>query len=173
MTEILEILKYIIPALIVFITAYFSIRYFIKHDQKLKKMELVLENQKLITPIRLQAYERLTLFLERISPQSMIMRTQKPNMTCKQLQTKLLSTIRSEFEHNLSQQVYISNKAWEVIKNSKENTVKIINSASGKLKPNAPAMELSKNIIETIFEINKSPSQIAIEYLKNEIRQLF
>jgi len=106
--EILEVLKYTLPALIVFLTAYFLIRAFIRNDQDKRKHEIVLQNQKNVTPVRLQAYERVILFLERISLESLIMRTSKQGMTSKQIQTSMLNTIRAEFEHNLSQQVYIT-----------------------------------------------------------------
>ena len=99
METVLEILKYTLPAFIVFLTAYFSIRQIIKNTEQIRKTELILGNQKIITPIKLQAYERLVLLLERLSPDSLIMRVSKLDMTSKQLHTTLLSTIRSEFEH--------------------------------------------------------------------------
>ncbi|GAB4285948.1 MAG: hypothetical protein Kow0068_11480 [Marinilabiliales bacterium] len=132
-----------------------------------------MKNQSLITPIRLQAYERLVLFLERIQPNSLIMRTQKKEQTARQLQSELLSTIRSEFEHNLSQQVYISTNAWEIVKSAKENTLRIINSASDEIGENDDAMALSKAIITKVVDVGKSPSDLAIEYLKKEVGQYF
>ncbi len=114
MNTFLDVLKYTIPSLIVFATAYFILKTFIESEEKKRTLEIRTKNQKLITPIRLQAYERLTLFLERISPNSVILRVQKPNMTASQLQREMLNIIRTEFEHNLSQQIYISKQAWEV-----------------------------------------------------------
>jgi len=173
MVETLEILKYTLPSLIVFFTAYFLVKSFIINDQRIRKSELITENQKIITPIRLQAYERVTLFLERISPESLIIRVNQPGMTSKQLQSGLLSNIRDEFEHNLSQQIYMTHQAWEIIKSAKGNIIKLINTASDKVKPNAPALDLSKTIIEIMMEINKSPTNIAIEFLKKEIDEFF
>ena len=120
--EILEILKYIVPALIVFITSYLLIKMMVKNDGDRRNKEIILQNQKTITPLRLQAYERAVLFLERISLESLILRVNKQGMTSKQLQSEILSAIRAEFEHNLSQQIYMGPQVWEVIKNARINT---------------------------------------------------
>ncbi len=173
METFLEILKFTIPSLIVFFTAYFSIRYFIENDQKRRRMELSMNNQKLITPVRLQAYERIVLFLERISPDALIMRSQQQGMTSAKLQSDLLSLIRAEFNHNLSQQIYISSDSWKVVKTAKENTIKLINSNAERVKPNAPAMELSKGILENVIFMEQAPCTVAIDYIKKEISKTF
>lgn len=173
MDAFLEIIKYILPALIVFFTAYFSIRLLIKNDQKRRDFEIMVKNKNEITPIQLQAYERLTLFLERISPDALVMRLNKENMTSQQLQNEILKTIRAEFDHNLSQQVYISSKAWEMIKHAKERTIKLINTTATAVKPDAPAIHLSKAVLEKVAEQDEIATRTAIEYLKKEVRNYF
>ncbi len=173
METFLEILKYTIPALIVFFTAYFSIRMMIKNDQRKRDFELVIKNKNIVTPIRLQAYERMSLFLERISPDNLVMRLNKSKMTVKQLQNEMLRTIRSEFDHNLSQQIYISPQTWQVIKNSRENVVKLINNAAQKHKPDDPAIKLSQSILERVMEQDQGPTQMALSYLKKEVQQYY
>jgi len=170
---ILEILKYTLPALIVFLTAYFVLTKLVNNENKRRNTETILNNQKMITPIRLQAFERMILLLERISPQSLIIRSQKPNMTNQDLQNTLLKNIRTEFEHNMAHQLYISDKAWEMIKSAKENLLKLINQNAIAVKPDGPAIQLSKNILEVIMQPDKDPTQKAINYLKSEIRTLF
>lgn len=171
MEIILEILKYTLPSLIVFLASYFIIKSFMENEQKKRIMELRSSNQKLITPIRLQAYERMTLLLERISPESLIMRLQHPKMSAKQLQSDMLSAIRSEFDHNLSQQIYISSGAWEVVKNTRENIVKIINSAGDRVKPESTALDYSKIVFEMLMTLEKKPTSVALEFLKAEVKQ--
>jgi len=168
-----EILKYTLPSLIVFLVSLLTIHQFLKNEDKKRKVELMLNNQKLITPIRIQAYERMMLFLERIAPQSLVIRSQKPNMTNIDLQNTLLKTIRTEFEHNMAHQLYISNKAWEIIKSAKENLVKTINQSALQVKPDGPAIQLSKLILEGMLDESKDPTLKAIQFLKDEIRQLF
>ena len=173
MDTVLEILKYTLPALIVFLTAYLVLRQMFKSQEKERKMEVVLENQRLITPVKLQAYERLVLFLERISLESLIIRVNRPGMTVQQLHQEMLAAIRAEYEHNLSQQIYISPPAWEVVKNARANMLKIINTMYEKFKPEDPALEYSKNLMEELVEMEKQPTQAAIEYLKAEVNRVF
>src|SRR5664280_1945156 len=108
-----DILKITLPALIVFFTAWVLLRNLIKNDQDKRRQELVLQNSRTFTPIRLQAYERIVLFLERISLESLLVRVSSADMTAKQLHSALLNAIRSEFEHNLSLILYTSDAADE------------------------------------------------------------
>ena len=99
MNELLDILKYILPSLVVFVAVYFVLISFLENDSKKRIMEIKLANQKTITPIRLQAYERIVLFLERISPNNLILRVSRKEYNAFQLQSSLIKTIRGEFEH--------------------------------------------------------------------------
>lgn len=168
--NLFEILKYTVPAFIVFLTSYLSIRQLIKNSEQIRKTELILGNKKIITPLKLQAYERFIILLERLALDSLIMRTAKPEMTCKKLHAVLLNAIRTEFEHNLSQQIYISSKAWGFVKGAKENLIKMINIASEKFEAEKPGILLSKELIDQLINIEKHPTQIAIDYLKEEIQ---
>lgn len=170
---LLEILKIGLPSLIVFIATYYVLRTCLKSNTENKRIEIVLQNQKLITPIRLQAYERIILFLERISPNSVILRLQTPNMTVQQLHRDMLIIIRTEYEHNLSQQLYLSAQAWEQVKNAKEHTIKLINSCSQSLSQDDDAIKLSQAIFDNLIKLDKSPSQEAIDYIKEEVKVLF
>jgi len=173
MNEILEILKYLLPSFILFLTVYIMMHYHFKSEDRKRRIEITMASQKTILPIRLQAYERLALFLERISPESMIMRLTLADMTAKQLQTELLATIRAEFEHNLSQQVYISQQAWEKVKNARSNTISLINTAAEQIEPKASAVTLSKKILDMMME-HKSPlTAQALEQIKKEVQELF
>jgi len=184
MSETLEILKYILPSIVVLITAWLLLKSFInsqeeiqKRDLKVKidelKLQLKQEDKKYVTPIRLQAFERIVLFLERISPQSMIFRVQKPGQKAFQLQNSLLKTIRDEYEHNLSQQLYISKESWAMVKSAKEEIVKLINTAAAEVKPDDDSIELSRRIFEATIGMEKLPTDRAIDMLKKEIYRLF
>jgi len=168
-----EILKISIPSLVVFFTAFFVLKTVLQKENENRRLQIVLQNQKIITPLRLQAYERVILFLERISPNSVIMRLQTPNMTVQQLHKEMLIIIRSEFEHNLSQQIYLSVDAWEQIRNAKEKTIKLLNICLEGIDQNENAIKYSQAIFEKLIEIEKSPTQEAIDFLKNEIKQLY
>ena len=170
---IAEILKYTLPALFVFLATYLVMSKMVKSEQLRLKAENVLNNQKFITPIRLQAYERMVLLMERISPQSLIMRTQRQNITNQELQSVLLKTIRSEFEHNMAHQLYISDKAWEMVRMAKEDCIKFINQTALQTKPDGNSLQLCKLILENTMDRDLDPTTKAINYLKEEIRTLF
>jgi hypothetical protein len=173
MEVILEILKYTIPALIVLLTAYLLIVSQNKNDDRRRRFEIAMANKKTILPVRLQAYERLALLLERISPESIIMRQNLSNLTAKQLQAELLAVIRAEFDHNLSQQVYISSESWERIKNVRSNIISLINMAAQQIEPNASAYTLSQKILDMVMEHKSSLTAPALEMLKKEIQEIY
>jgi hypothetical protein len=132
----------------------------------------LLQTVKTITPVKLQAYERVVLFLERISPESLIMRTAKPDMTALQLHSAMISSIRGEFEHNLSQQIYMSNEAWEMIKNAKETVVRVINTIATQLPPTATGEELSRSLIEEVMDMDTDPCRAALNFVKAELGRI-
>ncbi|MZP55704.1 MAG: hypothetical protein GT600_09670, partial [Bacteroidales bacterium] len=93
-------------------------------------------------------------------------------MTAVQLHSALLTNIRSEFEHNLSQQIYMSPQAWEIVRNARSNMIKIINADFEKMPQTASSMDLSKKLLETIMELEKEPTKAAIDYIKSEVGRL-
>jgi hypothetical protein len=157
----------------VFLAAYLTMRTFVKTEQMRLQEEYRKNVANISLPARMQAYERMVLFLERISPDSLVLRAHKGDMTAHQLHIELIKSIKTEYEHNLSQQIYISSGAWNLIKNAKEEILKAINIASTKINENAPGVELGKVIIEVASQVQKLPNQIALEYLKKEVTQLF
>lgn len=168
-----EILKIVLPALLVFLASYFAINRILRDEADRRKAERMFTNQRISTPVRLQAYERLVLFLERISPESMIVRVNQPSMNAQKLQTSLLSTIRAEWEHNLSQQIYVSNEAWELTKNAKGNVIKLINVCAEKVDPEAPSILFSQTILDLMVELEQHPTSLAIDHLKKEVGEFF
>jgi len=172
MDTLADIFKITIPALIVLFTAWIILRNMIKNDQDRRRQELILQNSRTTTPIKLQAYERIVLFLERISLESLLVRVSSPEMTAPQLHSAMLNAIRSEFEHNLSQQIYMSQQAWEVVRNARSNMIKIINSEVEKLPPDSSGMFLSKKLLEKIMELEKEPTRAAIDFVKAEISRM-
>jgi hypothetical protein len=168
-----EILRMTIPALIVFLTAYFLFKDMLTNSQKQRELEFRIQNQGKVTPIRLQAYERLTLFLERISPQSLLTRVSSDEITAKSYHIELLRQIRQEYEHNLSQQVYVLPTTWESIRGSKEFLTNLINRAYEEMPPQSSALDFSKKIIEKYIEIDEPPIKLALNELKKETRHLF
>jgi hypothetical protein len=173
MPEVLEILKYTVPSLIVMLTVFFMMRSMARSEDQRRNMELNVAAQKTVLPIRLQAYERIIILLERISPDAVIMRVNQANKTSKDYRAELLTSIKSEFEHNLSQQVYVSRDAWEAVKLARANMINIINNAAQQVKPDASALALSNKILEILMELTTPPNAAAIDLIKKEAQQFF
>ncbi|MFI5141114.1 MAG: hypothetical protein ACHQII_02050 [Bacteroidia bacterium] len=169
----LELLKILIPAAAVFAATYFVVKTFLSNDQKRRDYELRKSQLNITTPIRLQAYERIILFLERIEPNNLVLRTNKAGMTIPLLHSELVKTIKTEYEHNISQQIYVSANAWHLVKTAKEETIKLVNISITKVPESSKGQDLAQVILHIASSVEKTPTQIAIEYLKTEVAQHF
>ena len=178
-----DILLYFVPAIIVMIGMFIVtrrflnnqnviIKKFLERDLQLKVVEDRNIRQKESLPLKLQAFERLILFLERISPNSLLVRVHRGGMSAIQLQSELVSTIRAEFEHNLSQQIYVSERAWEEVKEGKEEIIRIINVAFSYTGSNATGIQMSSQIFEQVLKIENVPTQKAVDFIKSEARKV-
>ena len=173
MDAILEIIKLSISGLIVFATTYYVLKQMLDTQYRRKELELRRELKQSMTPNRVNAYERLLLLLERIHPSELVLRTHKKGMKSLTFQAELVKAVRDEFQHNLTQQMYISNTAWNLIKNAKEETIKLINIASSQLPKDASGVDLSNAIFQIMMKMEQSPVEIAKDYLKAEVRKAF
>jgi len=174
MDSVFEILKIILPAGLVFLAAFFTIKNFLDSDQRRRDHELRKSGQAMISPLRLQAYERIVIFLERANPNTLVVRVNKHGMTSHQLHLELIKTIKSEYEHNLSQQIYMSYGAWELVKTTKEEIIKLINISSTKVAHDSPSNELAMMVLNITSNLGKKlPNDIAIEFIKKEINNIF
>lgn len=149
-------------------------RYF-ENQQKQQLLQMKInersETLKVVTPIRLQAYERMALFLERISPNSLVLRCYQPGMDLKLLQGVMTKNIRDEWEHNLSQQVYLSADLWTRIREAKDEMVNLVNSAAVSLADTTDPTRLAASIFASAAD--HSPVDSALEAMHKEINELF
>lgn len=173
MEAVLEILKYTIPALVVFLTVLIMLRTWSKNEDRRRKAEFNMHLSDEVLPVRLQAYERCILLLERISPDSMILRLSRNEYSAHQLRQELLGSITSEFEHNIAQQTYVSTEAWEKMKMAKNQIINLVNDTAREVKPDAQGTTFGKLLLERLTELKNPPSQAAIDFLKQEVKTLF
>lgn len=168
-----EILKYILPALLVLATAYLMLNKLFKNEEDRRNYELKKIDLPIITPVKLRAYERLTLLLERTKPTTMLLNKVEPDMNCLDLHRILLNDIRREFEHNVSQQIYISNEVWELIKNAHENMLQLVNICASQCRGDEPATKLAEMIIQIYNNKEETALATAEQALKEEVKRLF
>lgn len=172
MDTFLEIVKYVLPSLVVMLTAFTLIRQFLENEQRIREDRRKGDIDNLVVPLRLQAYERMILFLERINPASLIMRISQPDMDASQLHAAMVRTIREEFEHNLSQQLYISDNAWQHVKNAREEMVRLINITASQIDQNAGSHELAGAVFDAVLKEKGLYLEKALDYVKKEFREL-
>ncbi|MEZ0611450.1 hypothetical protein ACAW74_23265 [Fibrella sp. WM1] len=168
-----DLLKLFIPAALVLYGMYLTVKLLLQREADRHHNEVKQRYTETVVPIRLQAYERMVLFLERISPNQLLLRLGGQADTALDLQQLLLRDIRDEFNHNLSQQVYMSQAVWEQIQGAMNDVATLINQASGDVRPDAPALDLSKRIFERIIQRDRQPTADALRAVKEEIQQLF
>jgi hypothetical protein len=170
---IYDICKTILTFGLALLSGLILLRVYLNRPKQSSGNQMIMEEQKIILPLRLQAYERIVLFLERITPNNLIMRLNRPEMNAMQFQSLLIRTIREEFEYNLSQQLYISSKAWELVKNAKEETISMINQASSKVNETANSADLIRILFEEFLGKDNLPVDQALDEVKKELQKSF
>lgn len=167
----MEILSYTLPAIIVFITAYFLMKKFLdaQNDKEWIKHKVSLIDKKL--PLKLQAYERLMLFCERIDLRNLVMRIRSNDMDVNALSSAMMITVQKEYEHNLAQQIYTSDNLWKIINAAKDQTLDMITQFSGKFDGTSPAGDLSTLFIAAA-QADDNPLNIARAAIKEEVKSL-
>jgi len=160
------------PLIIVFLFVYFMLKSFFDQFEKQRKQELFVKFSAETIPLRLQAYERIILFLERIKPESLIMRLSENGMSTIELQRTLLENIRNEYEHNLSQQIYISPVAWSMVVAARQSMVKLVSSTAAEFQPELAYMDYATELLEEFASISDDPVTLAIQFLQNEVKEI-
>jgi hypothetical protein len=170
-----DLLKIILPALIVAGSIFLLFRQYLEKDQQRRLIELRLDSSRSTLPLRLQAYERVVLLLERISPNNILIRLSSAGQSAPDYHRLLQQEIRAEYEHNLSQQLYLSPEAWVMVKDAKEGVLTMVNRAYHALPNPAQSRgtELAKRILEGLMNDAAEPTGQALEIVKREAAGLF
>lgn len=170
MDTFVEILKYTLPSVTILITTGIVLNKVIKNiPSKTEIRDVKPDKSQTVLPLRLQAYERFALFLERISPESLLLRCSKPNLTSIELQNELLAAIRSEYEYNVSQQIYISSQLWVKVGLSRNQVIQLINISANEVAASVPAIELGKKILANTTIQAQKTIQETLQQLHSEV----
>jgi len=169
--QLVNLLMYIIPALITGAIAFLFFKEHIENENNRRNFMIHKELQKEAFPLRLQAYERLTLFLERISPSKLLLRVNPISTNKEDYEALLIASIEQEFEHNLAQQIYVTEECWNIVNASKNATIQIIRKATKQDKVDS-ASKLREVILNDMIE-GHPPSHGGLSYIKNEVSKMF
>ena len=161
---IITVFLVLIPALIVFITALFVLKSM--NERHIREIRL-LRNEDIknnFLPLKIQAYERLALFLERIAPEQLLTKMSKENIdNVSTLHQYMLDVLRQEYEYNMSQQIYVSRKAWLSVVSAKEEMIQIINQAYNEAHDTYSEFAIKKSLDLLRNELNKEVYQLEIK----------
>lgn len=158
-------------------TALMAVYYILKGDIQrffnLKTIELNKETRAHILPLRLQAHERLIIFVDRINPANLLVRLHHQGIDLATLQAGVLSEVRAEYQHNITQQLYVDPVTWAVVRKLKDDTIGMINNAAQGLPAGSNGIELSKAILQHMATIDENPYDLTLELIKKDITRLF
>lgn len=170
LNQLTDVLMYSLPAVITGLVAFYFFKTHTLNEEKRLKISLLKQRSKEALPIKLQAYERMTLFLERINPGKLLLRISPLNAEKFIYTQQLVETIEQEFNHNIAQQIYISDECWNVIIAAKNATLHLIKTHSEKETVNS-ANELRESILQSLIETS-APSTTALAFIKSEVREI-
>ncbi len=170
---IIEFIKILLPAAAVLYAMYLTVKSFLNKEVAERMADLKVKGVEATLPIRLQAYERLSLLLERIAPNNLILRLNDSNYSAKEFQHVLTTSVREEYNHNLSQQIYVGDQAWQLTTQAVEDIIATVNQAADTLPPEARSLDLAKKTLEMQSQKEINLIGQALFEVKKEVRELF
>lgn len=173
MEYIIDLAQIIVPGAMILYLAYLLVRSFLNGQRDELLLQMRQKNQEAVLPIRLQAYERVCLLLERIAPENLLPRVSNKEFSARQLQGVLISEIREEYNHNISQQVYMSDEAWMYVAGGVENLISLINESANELSAEASGLDLARVLFEKRMQSEDDALKQALRIVKAEIKELF
>jgi hypothetical protein len=170
---VLDIFKYTVSGLGVVWIAFYLFKPYLDRSENMQMIELKKSISSQTLPLRLQAYERLVLFIERVNPANMLIRLNGTAYSAAELHALVVTEIRDEYQHNVTQQLYVSSRAWAIVKRVKDDTLSIVTNAVKALPENATGLELSKIILAQLSNLQDNPYEIGTNLVKKDIEELF
>ncbi len=170
-TKLIEALLYAVPAIITGLVAYYFFKEHTKNEDGRRRFLLHKDMQTNALPMRLQAYERMVLFLERITPSKLMIRVTPTSSEVESYESLLIANIEQEFEHNLSQQIYISTDCWNIVSAAKNATIQLIRKAS-LLEKTDTANKLREVVLTELMD-KHAPSDAALAYIRQEVSEMW
>jgi hypothetical protein len=170
---IADLLKILIPAGLVLYAMFLMVKSFLDKEFQQKALEARSTDRQVLLPIRLQAFERMVLFLERITPNNMLLRLNDSRYSAREFQQVLVHEVREEYNHNLSQQVYMSDESWTAVRTAMEEVIALINQSADELAEDARSLDLSRVVLQKAIDRQQDPTGRALYRLKQEIRTIF
>ncbi|WP_345950307.1 hypothetical protein ABDD95_02385 [Mucilaginibacter sp. PAMB04274] len=170
---LLDILKLTVAGVGIVLVAFYLFKPYMDKTQRLQVLELkkAADNQTL--PLRLQAYERIVLFVERINPANLLVRLNGSAYSAADLLRLAVQEVNDEYQHNITQQVYVSSRAWAVVRRLKDDTIGLLNGTLRSLPENATGLEFSRALLTHLSQLENNPYEIAAGMIHKDLEELF
>ncbi len=160
--------------ILIVVVAYYMIRNDImRYLDSRKNNAQPTDDKSSLLNLRLQAHERMIIFVDRINPSNLLLRLHQQGIEVGALQVIAINEIKTEFQHNITQQLYIEATTWNVVRKLKDDTIAMVNNAVKNLPAEASGRELSKKVLNYMSEIEENPYELAIGLIKQDIHKLF
>ena len=157
-----------IPSVVVLVATYLMFKQYFAHQTQTYLLKSRKTREQVTLPLKLQAYERLLLMTERIELADLVLRIKSPGSSASELHAALIMGIQQEFEHNLTQQLYISDELWQIILFAKNKTMDLISQAAVNTGSGRSGEELISQLFELAAQEKQLPSQIVRKAIKTE-----
>jgi hypothetical protein len=171
MNQVLSYVAYLLPAIVVGLIAYYFFKGHTANEEGRRRYLIQKEAQNKILPVRLQAYERIALLMERLDPNKLLVRVKPFSDDIDKYEALLIQNIEQEFDHNVSQQIYVSQECWNLINAAKNATIHVIRQAAMH-EAGGSADDMREYLLRNFME-EVTPSQKALAYIKKEVAELF
>jgi len=168
-----DILKFTLAGIGTVYAAFYLIKPYLDKSESLQLIELKKAISSQTLPLRLQAYERIVLFVERVNPANMLIRLSTPGVSAAELHSIIVAEIRNEFQHNITQQIYVSSRAWTLVTRVKDDTLGVVTNAVKALPETATSLDLSKTVLAHLSHLGDNPYDIALKIIREDIEGLF
>ncbi|WP_454804107.1 DUF7935 family protein [Mucilaginibacter phyllosphaerae] len=168
-----DILKYTLAGIGVVYIAFYLFKPYLDKGQNLQALELKKSISGQTLPLRLQAYERLVLFIDRLNPANLLIRLNGNGYSAAELHSIILNEIRTEYQHNVTQQIYVTAQAWAVVKRTKEDTINLLNNAVKAMPENATGLDYGRVLLTHLSKIEDNPYDIATDLIRKDLEHIF
>ncbi|QKJ32719.1 hypothetical protein HQ865_24145 [Mucilaginibacter mali] len=168
-----EVVKFAVAGIAIVMVAFYLARPYLDSSQKLQLLDLKKATSAQTLPLRLQAYERVVLLIDRINPSNMLPRLNVSAYTAAELQSLIVTEVRNEFQHNVTQQLYISSRAWTLVKRIKDDTLNLCNGAMKTLPADASGLDLGRAILAHLSKMEHDPYDMAVGMIRTDLEELF
>jgi hypothetical protein len=170
---LLEVLKFTLAGIGVVMVAFYLAKPYLENREKLQLLDLKKSTSAQTLPLRLQAYERVVLFIDLINPANLLPRLNATAYTAAELHSLIVTEVRNEFQHNVTQQLYVSGRAWQLVKRIKDDTLNLVNNVSKSLPEGSSGLDFSRAILSHLSKLEADPYDTAVNMVRTDLEELF